>query len=298
MPATAVVALAVAGIAGFARSDAPTALNDAAAPESTRAAGAVTEDQLATPPSAKAQVAPSVGGGLQTAPAPATDRAQRYSAQLAIEVKDTKSLSDATQRALATTRELGGYVVSVSYASSDSGTSTMTLRIPTGKVQEAIVQLSSLGTILSQQVQIDDLQGQVDELTKREAALRAEIARLSTRLASADLDAGTRATLQARSDAARAELAGIRATKTQVDAESAYATVQLALTTPQSSLVPAVPSRFDRALDEAGRILAWEASVLLYAAVVLLPPALLVGAVWYGVGIARRRNDERLLSAS
>ncbi len=298
IPATAVVAMTVAGVAGFARSDAPRSTSEAAAAESVTAGqGAPAEDRVAAP-SAKLQAGAGVRGTVDGAPAPATDRAQRYSAQLAIEVEDTDALSSATQQALTTTRELGGYVVSVSFASADSGTATMTLRVPTAKVQDAVVRLSSLGTIISQQVQIDDLQGQVDELAKQETALRARIARLSARLTATDLDSTTRATLQAQRDAARAELARVRSGQAQVDTEASYATIQVGLTTPQASLVPTAPSRFDRALDEAGRILAWEATVLVYAAVLLVPPALLLAAGWYALRATRRRSDERLLSAS
>ena len=98
-------------------------------------------------------------------------------------MKDVDALSDATQKALQITRDLGGYVVSVSYATSETGVSSLTLKVPTANVQDAIVRLTGLGKIVSQQVQIDDLQGQVDELTKRETALREQIARLSARLA-------------------------------------------------------------------------------------------------------------------
>ena len=59
----------------------------------------------------------------------------------------------------------------------------MTLKVPTANVQEAVVRLTGLGKIVSQQVQIDDLQGQVDELTKQETLLLERIARLSARIA-------------------------------------------------------------------------------------------------------------------
>ena len=118
------------------------------------------------------------------------------------------------------------------------GVSSLTLKVPTANVQDALVRLTGLGKIVSQQVQIDDLQGQVDELTKRETALRGQIARLSARLAGTDLDAETRATLEARRDAARAELARVRTTRAQVNAEARYATIQLTLQTSQSRRRP------------------------------------------------------------
>ena len=230
-------------------------------------------------------------------PAPTTGRAQRYSAQLTLAVKDVDGLSDATQKALQITRDLGGYVVSVSYATSDTGVSSLTLKVPTANVQDALVRLTGLGKIVSQQVQIDDLQGQVDELTKRETALRGQIARLSARLTATDLDAETRATLEARRDAARAELARVRTTRAQVNGEARYATIQLTLQTPQSAVVPATPSRWDDAVDRGVGILAVEAMVVLYALVIVGPLAVLALLAWLGRRGLRRRQDEQLLSA-
>jgi hypothetical protein len=230
-------------------------------------------------------------------PTPTTGRAQRYSAQLTLSVKDLDALSNATQQALRITRELGGYLVTVSYATSDTGVSSLTLKVPTANVQDAVVRLSGLGKIVSQQVQIDDLQGQVDELTKRETALRERIARLSARLATPDVATETRATLEARRDAARSELAQVRITRAQVNAEGRFATVQLTLQTPQSSVVPAVPSRWDRGLDRASEILALEAMIVLYALVIVGPLALLALLAWLGRRGLRRRQDEQLLAA-
>ena len=104
------------------------------------------------------------------------------------------------------------------------------------------MRLSGLGRIVAQQVQIDDLQGQLDELGKRETGLRGQIARLGARLAATNLDAATRATLEARRAAAQRDLAQVRGARTQVNGEARYATIQLTLQTEQSSLVPASPS--------------------------------------------------------
>ena len=162
------------------------------------------------------------------------------------------------------------------------GISTLTLKVPTVNVQDAVVRLSGLGKIVSQQVQIDDLQGQIDDLTKRETALRERIARLSARLAGPGLDAETRATLEARRDAARSELAQARVARAQVNAEARYATIQLSLQTSQSSAVPVEPTRWKRGLDRAGEILLLEAMIVLYALVIVGPLALLAVLAWLG----------------
>lgn len=290
VPAAAVIVAAVAGVTALVDSEQGQRLADT--PLASESA-TVAQDALA--PVEKA----AAGGAAatKTAPAPAQDRAQRYAAQLTIAVKDNDALSKATQSALATARRLGGYVVSVQYATAETGAASMTLRVPTPRVQDALVSLSGLGTIEAQQVQIDDLQGQVDELGKREAALRERIARLSARIAAPGTDAETKATLVARRDAARSELAQVRAQSTQVTGEARFATIQLQLQTEQGSAVPPAPSRFDGALDQAVHVLVWEGVAVLYALVVAGPIALVALLAWLARRLVRRREDERLLQA-
>ena len=294
VPATAVVLLGTAGVIGLLDSGSQPQVVTSAARESYGQAATAPPRAQAPAPQLKAGAPPASDAAI---PAPTPGRAQRYSAQLTLAVKNVDALSDATQQALQITRDLGGYLVTVSYATSDTGTSSLTLKVPTANVQDAIVRLSGLGKIVSQQVQIDDLQGQVDELTKRETALREQIARLSARLAGTDLDAETRATLEARRDAARAELARVRVARAQVNAEAKYATIQLTLQTSQSAVVPATPSRFDDAVDRAVGILAVEAMVVLYLLVIVGPLALLALLAWLGRRGLRRRQEEQLLSA-
>jgi hypothetical protein len=274
VPAAAVLVAAVAGITSLGNTGGPPGMSFT---QSTLGAAA----DAAPAASAKAVAGESFA---TTAPVPAQDRAQRYSAQLTISVRDNDALSQATQSALTTVRRLGGHVVSVQYATAESGTAAMTLRVPGEKVQDALTALTGLGTIVAQNVQIDDLQGQLDELTKRENALRARIARLSARIAAPGLDAETKALLVARRDAARNELGQVRSQAAQVGGEARFATFQLQLQTEQGSALPPSPSRFDGPLDVAARILAWEAAAALYALVVAGPLLLVALAVW----LARR----------
>ncbi len=289
VPATAVVALAVAGGAG---------LLDARTPTSAPAMREMIGTSAAPPTAAGKALATTAPAAADTAttPAPAPGRAQSYSAQLSLTVKDTDALSAATQQALRITRDLGGHLVSVSYATSQSGTSNLLLKVPTENVQEAIVRLSGLGKIASQQVQIDDLQDQVDALTRREAVLREQIARLSARIADPATDSETKAALEARRDAARAELTRLRVTHAQVNAEAREATIQLTLQTSQTSVVPVAPSRWHRALERAQEILAVEAEILLATLVVVGPLALLGVLVVLGRRAIRRRRDDELLA--
>ncbi len=231
------------------------------------------------------------------APAPTTGRAQRYSATLTLAVDDTDALSSATQQALAIARDLGGYVVSVQYATGDGGAAALTLRVPSGEAATAVTRLSDLGTILAQNVQIDDLQESLDTLDRQLERLRAQVAALTAAIDRADT-AAERARLLERRAQAQAQLQALRANRAATAEVARNATIQLELRTEESSTAPAPGSRLDRALDKALAVLAWEAVVVLAIAVAAAPLALVAVAVWLTRRSRRRREEERLLAAS
>jgi hypothetical protein len=202
-------------------------------------------------------------------PAPSRGRAQDVQADLRILVDDPNDLSAATQRALRTTRRLGGYLVTVNYGTPEptEGTATLRVRIPVSRVQSAIVQFSGLGRILAQQTQISDLQQRLNELTRQ---IR-----------------------QAKGNKAR--IAALRRERTQLNRRAAYATVDLALTTHEPEKKAAVPSRFDRAIDDAAGVLTAELAIGAYILIVASPLLLLLGAAFAGSRAYRRYADQRLL---
>jgi hypothetical protein len=229
---------------------------------------------------------------------PTPGRAQRVSATLTVEVRDADAVSRAAQEALELTRSLGGHVVSASVFTGEEGNAVLTVRIPVAEVQDAIVQLSALGRITSQQVTIDDLQETLDGLTRRGAILESQIARIRARLAAEALEPQTEAVLRARLHSLREELAKLRGEITATTTQARMATVQLTLVTPGAQGAAPLPSRLDRTLDEALNVLVWEGVVALALAIVLTPFAILAAAAWLGRRLYRRREDERLLTAS
>ena len=293
VPAGAALALTAAVAIGISRSGSPNTVGTAAPESAARSAG-TTGESLAAPPTAA-----DAATAQKAAPGPVAGRAQRYGAALSLQVDDTDALSEATQRALAIARDLGGYVVSVHYATGDEGTASMTLRVPSASAADAVTRLSALGTILAQNVQIDDLQESLDGLDRRQQQVRARIAALTAAIDRADNDA-ERARLEEQRAQARAELRELRASRAATAAEARTATVQLDLRTKESEggAVPGSGSRLDRALDKALAVLAWEGVVLLAVALAAAPFVLVAAAAWATRRMRRRREEDRLLAAS
>jgi Domain of unknown function (DUF4349) len=284
VPAAAALAFATAGVLGLARSDAP----QQSVARDAQAEKTMLESATAPPGTLVPQ---------QGAADTGTDsRAQRVSATLTVEVSDSDAVSRAAQEALDLTRSLGGHVVSSSVATGEEGQASITVRVPVGKVQEAITGFSDLGRIVSQQVNIEDLQQTLDELEKQEAKTRSEIARIRARLLTEELDAQTEAVLRSKLQTLRAELTDLRAGISSTEAEARMSTIQLTVVTPGAFGAVAPPSRIDRAIDEALNVLAWEGVIALGMLIVLAPFALVALAAWLGRRLYRRHEEERLLA--
>lgn len=262
-PAAAVASLAVAVVVGVFTSSSPPSPTASSPPNANleralRATQAGERRDLARPDTFKADLPPN----------PASGRAQDVQTSLRILVDDPNDLSTATQRALRTTRRLGGYVVTVNYGTPEptEGTASLRVRIPVTRVQAAIVQFSGLGRILAQQTQIADLQQRLDELTR-----------------------------QIRRTKDKARIATLRRERTELNRRAAYATVDLALTTHEPKAPAAAPSRFDRAVDDAVGVLTAELAIGAYILIVASPFLLLLAAALAGSRAYRRYLDQRLL---
>jgi hypothetical protein len=122
----------------------------------------------------------AVVAGPSPQPTP-TKRAQDFRATLRVPVADPSDLSTATQKALRTTRWLGGYVVTVQYGTPapSEGTANLRVRTPVSRVQAAIVQFNNLGQILEQQTQVTDFQQRLDELTRKIRRAKGNKARIA-----------------------------------------------------------------------------------------------------------------------
>jgi len=289
VPAALALALVSAGAIGLSRSGVQSdVLSDAAGP--------VVEGPESIEKETLGATDLGAGATRDSAAGPTTGRAQRVSATLTVEVSDSDAVSDAAQDAIDLTRRLGGHVVSSSVTTGEQAAATMTVRVPVGKVQQAIAGLSGLGRIVSQQVTIDDLQASLDALERRQASLRNQVARIGARLDTESLEPEERAVLETRLQRLQRELRELRRGITATHAEARMSTIELTVATPEAGVVAPAPSRLERTLDEALDVLVWEGVIVLALAIVLAPIALLGLAAWLGQRLYRRREDERLLS--
>jgi len=152
--------------------------------------------------------------GSVFAPAPSRKRLQNYSASLDVQVANVPA---AVARALHVAAGLGGFPASVHVSTAKkAGHADLQLRVPRTKVQAAVDRLGRLGTVLSEQVDIQDVQGGVNATDRTIARLERELQHATKQQAAA-----LRARIQALQ---RRRAATVRAAH--------LATVQLALSTP------------------------------------------------------------------
>jgi Domain of unknown function (DUF4349) len=231
--------------------------------------------------------------GVPTAPG----RTQDYRAALRLRVADPDELSAKAQQALRLTRRYGGYVVTTRFRTprTDEGNAMLELRIPIARVQDALLAFSQLGAILSQDVSIRDLQGQIDEYTREIRRLRDRMAALRAALLNPGLTTVERARLVAELAQARSRVRTQEQERRLLARQGRFAKISLALTTQQPAAKKDEAGRIERAFDDAGAVLAKEVAFGLYALIVASPFLLLAALAVFGARAGRRRADQRLL---
>jgi len=197
------------------------------------------------------------------------------------------------------TRTLGGFVVRADYgaAAGGEGDSLLVVRVPVGKVSEAVLRFSQLGTVTSQQVSLADLQGAYNAQTDLIVALRNTIATLQRELRGPGLTPAGRDDLSRRLANARRSLDAALGSRRATERRGRLAQVSLTLTTREGAqpVAPSKPGRFEQTLRDAlgvlGALVTWLLAGLIVAGPFL---ALAVGTVALERR-RRRRADRRLL---
>lgn len=219
-----------------------------------------------------------------------SSRLQHTDASLQLRVPSDDALASATTRATRIATSLGGYAQSVHYAS--HGSSVIDLRIPTQNVQTAIARLTALGTLVSQQISITDLQQRLQTQSAQIAQLRRRIGALQTALKDPSLPDAQRVILQIRlAESKRALAQRLQARKGTVTAGTmAHVAVQIGT---KRSIAPVHHrGRIGRIVHSAVGFLVLEAIIALFVLIVVSPVALVAGLLW----LWRRRGVDRLLA--
>ena len=214
-------------------------------------------------------------------------RLQRTAVTLNVRVADAQS---ATTKAVGIATSLGGYAQSVRYDSSQK-TSFLTLRVPVDQAKFATARLAELGTLVSQQLSVDDLQHVLQTQNAQIAQLRRTIAALQKAIADPSLPDAQRVLLRIRLAEAKRSLTQRVHARGGTIAAGANATITLTLTTKhaQGAVLPHPPGRLDRMFHSALGFLALEGMAALYA-LIAAGPFLVLGWATLLLARARRRR--------
>jgi uncharacterized protein DUF4349 len=248
-----------------------------------------TRGAIATVPYA-AEAAPSAAAPAPSAkafaPAPSSTRVQRYGATIGLQVTSPKAVSTAVKRALAVTAALGGHPTSVHASSAEkAGVADLVLRIPRRNVQDAVTRLSQLGTITSEQVDVQDLQTGLDATARRIARLQRRLATLRAEPQTQERDRAIASLTSQVERLQRVAAATIRGAQ--------LATVRLHVATP-----PAVqPVHHGHGpLHGIGTAAYWTAIGGAYGLAFGIPLLAVALLIWLVVRALRRRRVDALLS--
>jgi hypothetical protein len=163
----------------------------------------------------------------------------------------------------------------------------LTLKVPRNHVQTAITRLSALGTITSEQVDVQDVQAGLNATGRTIARLQAQLATLRAAEQTDTVQAKIAALTTRIQRLQRDEAAKIRAAH--------FATISLHLQTPtQAAPVHHGPGP----LHGLGVALRWIGIGAVYALVLGLPLLLVVALCWWTVRALRRRRENELLAQS
>lgn len=253
--------------------------------ESVEGAGLAQEDAGVAAPAA-----PRAGGD------PGTDgranRRQERSAALTLAVRP-RDVDRVAGQASAVAADVGGFVQRSNVSSSGGG--FLRLRVPTGELDTAVQRLSRLGRVRDLSRSSVDITAGVVSARERLSDARAERKALLAQLANATTVNETES-IRERLEIVSREIAAARASLRRVNNRANFANVDLTLTA-------AAAGQEDEggawtpgdALDDALRVLEVAAGVLLIAAAIVIPLALVWLLVWLTLrGVTRRRRERAL----
>jgi hypothetical protein len=273
-------------------------------------AGGTTAEATASPEAA-ADSSGSGGSTAKKAPSAATgaaaplaetqgrDRAVLRNAAITLSTPPDE-VESVVDRAIRLVDSLGGYVETSEVSSSGSRASaSLTVKIPSAKLDSGLAQISKLAHVKSRSQQAQDVTDQRSALEAAVRDARADRDGLRARLAKAATDK-ERSSLRARLDRASRRVTRAERSVAALGQEVSFATVELSVQGTRSSGAAAPGDRWTPgdALGDAGRVLEVIAGVVLIALAILLPLAILAVLAGLGNRLVTRRRRERALETT
>jgi Domain of unknown function (DUF4349) len=265
--------------------------------KSTRAVPVTSRAATSAPaaPDAKADEEPAEGlGPVATgaeAPAPGRKQQQAASVSLATPPGNVQSLANSVARLAVGD---GGYVQSSDVQVQQRGTSqaSIVLSIPSEHLSAALRSLGDLAALRGETQSSQDITGTYESARRRLADASAERQALLHALTAADTQ-GEIDSLRARLSQASTAVARAHATLAAVSRRASTSEVEVSIV--GEAHAASEGSTLHRGLHDAGEVLSFVAVVLLIAATVLVPLALVLLLLGAGRGAWRRHQRERVL---
>lgn len=231
-------------------------------------------------------VEPPIGGGSGSVPGVPAQVIR--TADIGVEVSD---FDDAWAEAAAIPKRFGGFVESSTVSSvtgERTSSGTLTARVPADRLDDAIADFSELGEVRRQNTSTVDVAGELIDIDARLRSARTEEEALNGLLARAS---GIDDVLRVREqlNMIRYEIESLEGRKAALGNQVQYSTVSVSLFEDESSIDPDTdPGNFDQALKRAMSVALTVVYGALMVLAVLIPLALIAGAIWLIVRLFRR----------
>jgi Domain of unknown function (DUF4349) len=234
---------------------------------------------------------------VTSAPLPTPGRATDVALWMEVRLSGADELSAAAVEAMDIARGLGGWVAASDIdTEGNEGDATLALRVPVGRVEDAVVRLGDLGTVTGERVATVDLQTGIDRRNDRVERLEGAIRMLEIRIQSGTLTPEQELRARLQIERHENEIDDLRRAIRADKREAATSELSLALHTREAAAM--------QEKDESGAAgAAWNAldflaaagTIALFLVIILSPVVLLLILLWLAFRARSRRVEAKLL---
>jgi hypothetical protein len=234
---------------------------------------------------------------LPAATLPARSRATDVALWMEVRLSGADELSAAAVEAMDIVRGLGGWVAASDInTEANEGEATLALRVPVGRVEDAVVRLGDLGTVTGERVATVDLQTDIDRRNDRVERRERDIRMLEIRIQSGTLTPEQELRARLQIERHENEIDDLRRAISADKREAATSELSLVLHTSEAAA--------KQEEDESGAAgAAWNAldflaaagTIALFLVIILSPVVLLLVLLWLAFRARSRRVEAKLL---